>query len=156
MTIVNDMDLLQINLIRKRLNRSLFATNIIFHRSINSTNILAKELATKGSPEGTLVLTEKQTRGMGRMGRQWLSPGYVNLLFSILLYPNIKPDQIFVLTMTLALATIEAVKEMSGLTPLIKWPNDLYVDRKKLAGILAEFSISRGRIEYVILGLGLN
>jgi len=155
-TTMNNKDLLQKDLIRDRLNQSLFGTNIIFHKSLNSTNILAKELATKGSPEGTIVLTEEQTRGMGRMGRRWLSPGYVNLLFSILLYPNIKPDQIFVLTMTLALATIEAIKERSGLIPLIKWPNDLYVDRRKLAGILAEFSLSHGRIEYVILGLGLN
>jgi BirA family biotin operon repressor/biotin-[acetyl-CoA-carboxylase] ligase len=153
---MNNKDLLQKDLIRDRLNQSLFGTNIIFHKSLNSTNILAKELATKGSPEGTIVLTEEQTRAMGRMGRRWWSPGYVNLLFSILLYPNIKPDQIFVLTMTLALATIEAIKERSGLIPLIKWPNDLYVDRRKLAGILAEFSLSHGRIEYVILGLGLN
>lgn len=156
MTIVNDMDLLNVELICNGLGQSMFSTKIVFHRSLDSTNILAKELATKGSPEGTIVLTEEQTRGMGRMGRRWLSPGYVNLLFSILLYPNIKPDQIFVLTMTLALATIEAIKERSGLTPRIKWPNDLYVDRRKLAGILAEFSLSHGRTEYVILGLGLN
>ena len=152
----NPKDSLDPELICKGLGTSIFSTNMVFHRSLDSTNILAKELATKGSPEGTIVLTEKQTQGMGRMGRQWLSPGYVNLLFSILLYPNIKPDQTFVLTMTLALATIEAIKERSGLTPMIKWPNDLYVDRKKLAGILAEFSLAHGRIEYVILGLGLN
>jgi len=155
-TAENNKDLLQVDVIRQSLNQSLFASNIILHRSLNSTNILAKELAAKGAPEGTIVLTEEQTRGMGRMGRQWLSPGYVNLLFSILLYPNIKPDQIFVLTMTLALATIEAVKERCSITPLIKWPNDIYVNRRKLAGILAEFSLSHGRIEYVILGLGLN
>lgn len=153
---VHAKDLLDVELIRKGLGPSIFSTNIVFSRSLDSTNILAKELVAKGAPEGTLVLTEEQTKGMGRMGRSWLSPGYVNLLFSILIYPLIKPDRIFVLTMTLALATIEAIKEMSGLTPKIKWPNDLYVDRRKLAGILAEFFISCGRIEYVILGLGLN
>ena len=153
---MNNKDLLQIDLIRKGLHQTLFATNIILRKSLDSTNILAKDLASKGSPEGTIVLTEEQTRGMGRMGRQWLSPGYVNLLFSMLLYPNIKKDKIFVLTMTLALATIEAIKERCGLNPMIKWPNDLYVNKRKLAGILAEFSLTKGRIEYIILGLGLN
>ena len=68
MTIVNDMDLLNVELIRKGLGQSIFSNKIVFHRSLDSTNILAKELATKGSPEGTIVLTEEQTRGMGRMG----------------------------------------------------------------------------------------
>lgn len=140
----------------KELGQSLFATNIIFHKSLNSTNILAKELASDGAPEGTAVITEVQSSGKGRMGRRWFSSGKMNILFSVLLRPDLHQDQIFVLTMILALATIEAVKGAAGLQCLIKWPNDLYVGRKKLAGILTEFSLRDGETDYVILGLGLN
>ena len=150
------MKLIEPDEIIRHLGQSLFAGNIIFHKSIDSTNTLAKELAGKGAPEGTLVLTEEQTSGRGRMGRRWLSPGYVNILVSILLRPNLRQDQLFILTMILALATIESIKEISGLQPMIKWPNDLYVGRKKLAGILSEFSQKENKIEYVILGIGIN
>jgi len=149
-------DLLDPSAILRRLGQSIFTRNIVFHESLDSTNNLAKELASSGAPEGTIVLAEEQTQGRGRMGRQWFSPGYVNLLFSILLRPTIHPDQIFVLTMIMALATIEATREISGLSPLIKWPNDLYVGRRKLAGILTEFSHGKTGIEHAILGLGLN
>jgi BirA family biotin operon repressor/biotin-[acetyl-CoA-carboxylase] ligase len=144
------------HIILERLGSSLFAQNIVFHLSLDSTNTLAKELAAQGAPEGTVVLTEVQRAGRGRMGRQWVSPGYVNLLFSLLLRPNIQQDQVFVTTMILALATIEAIKSSTGLTSTIKWPNDIFVAGKKLGGILTEFSLRQGEIEYVVLGLGLN
>ena len=144
------------HIIFKRLGSSLFAQNIVFHGSLDSTNTLAKELAAQGAPEGTLVLTEMQRGGRGRMGRQWVSPGYMNLLFSLLLRPHIHKDQVFVTTMILALATIEAIKSKTGLTSKIKWPNDIFVAGKKLGGILTEFSLRQEAIEYVVLGLGLN
>ena len=147
---------LDAHIILKRLGSSMFAQNIVFHWSLDSTNTLAKELAAQGAPEGTLVLTEVQRAGRGRMGRQWVSPGYVNLLFSLLLRPDIHKDQVFVTTMILALATIEAIKSRTGLTSTIKWPNDIFVAGKKLGGILTEFSLRQGDIEYVVLGLGLN
>lgn len=147
---------IQTEVIRKELGTTLFARNIVFHRSLNSTNSLAKELASTGAPEGTLVLTEEQTAGRGRMDRQWLSLGYTNLLLSLLLRPSMQVEQVFLLNMILALATIDGVKEVSGLHLLIKWPNDLYVGPRKVGGILTEFSVRGKRIEYVILGLGLN
>ena len=147
---------LQPDIISEKLGRSLFSTNIIFHETVKSTNSLAKDLGAQGAPEGTLVLAENQMAGRGRMGRKWISPGYLNLLFSILLRPAIPTDQVFVLTMILALATIDGVEDISGVSPMIKWPNDLYVDGKKLGGILTEFSVRGRRVEYVILGLGLN
>jgi BirA family biotin operon repressor/biotin-[acetyl-CoA-carboxylase] ligase len=142
--------------ILNKLGSSLFAQNMVFHRSLDSTNTLAKELAAQGAPEGTLVLAEEQSAGRGRMGRRWISPGYVNLLFSLLLRPNIHKDRVFVTTMILALATIEAIKSRTGLTSTIKWPNDIFVGGKKLGGILTEFSLSQGEIDHVVLGLGLN
>lgn len=151
-----DQHLLQPERIRECLGHSLFSANIAFRKTLDSTNLLASKLARQGAPEGTLVLAEKQTSGRGRRGREWRSPGGANLLFSLLLRPPFSPQQAFVLTMTLALAGCEAVKGATGLTSLIKWPNDLYVGRKKLAGILTEFALKANRMEYVVLGLGLN
>lgn len=144
------------DLIIKRLKGSVFSGNFIFHEIISSTNALAKALALKGAPHGTIVLAEEQTAGKGRLDRKWLSSGYENLLFTILIRPALGPDKIFILTMILAIAAIDAVKEMTGLNALIKWPNDLYINRKKLAGILTEFSVKDGFVDYVIIGLGLN
>ena len=144
------------SILRKKLGQSIFARAIVFHEILDSTNRLAKELGTKGAPEGTLVLCEEQTAGRGRMGRRWLSPRHANLLFSILLRPKIPPDKVFLLTMLLALAAIDAIGELYALKAMIKWPNDLYVGRKKLGGILTEFSTWNKTVEYVVLGLGLN
>jgi len=151
-----EKNLLQPRIILDKLGRSLFSTNLVFHRTLNSTNALATELGSTGSPEGTIVVTEEQVAGRGRRGRSWISPGSVNILLSILLRPDLDPDHVFVLTMTLGLAVIEAVKEVTHLEPWLKWPNDLYVRRRKLGGILTEFSVKKGKIEYIVMGLGLN
>ena len=153
---MKDTDSLDPKAIMSKLGASLFAQNLVFHRSLDSTNTLAKELAAQGAPEGTLVLAEEQSAGRGRMGRRWVSPGYVNLLFSLLLRPRIHKDQVFVTTMILALATIKAVESRTGLTSTIKWPNDIFVRGKKLGGILTEFSLRQEEIDYVVVGLGLN
>jgi BirA family biotin operon repressor/biotin-[acetyl-CoA-carboxylase] ligase len=153
---MTNTDSLDPQTIINKLGSSLFAQNLVFQRSLNSTNTLAKELAAQGAPEGTLVLAEEQREGRGRMGRRWVSPGHVNLLFSLLLRPHIHKDQVFVTTMILALATIEAIKSRTGLTSRIKWPNDIFAAGKKLGGILTEFSLRQEDIDYVVLGLGLN
>lgn len=149
-------DVLQPDVIRKKLGQSVFAANIIFHETLSSTNTLAKNLGARGAPEGTLVLTEKQTAGRGRMGRRWLSPANANLLFSVLLRPVLEAEQVFSLTMVFALAIIDGLKKISGVSPVIKWPNDLYLAGGKLAGILTEFSVVGRSVEYVVFGLGLN
>jgi BirA family biotin operon repressor/biotin-[acetyl-CoA-carboxylase] ligase len=138
------------------LGSTIFSRNLILHERIDSTNRLARELALKGAEEGTVVLAEEQTTGKGRLDRVWLSPGHTNLLFTIILRPTLNPDDTFILTMILAVAVIDSVKEMSGLDILIKWPNDLCIHQKKLGGILTEFSVRDKRLRHVILGLGLN
>jgi BirA family biotin operon repressor/biotin-[acetyl-CoA-carboxylase] ligase len=142
--------------IRKRLGESIFSNNIIFYERIESTNTHAKELASDGAPEGTIVLAEEQTSGRGRMGRHWLSHGYKNLLFSIILRPSLSLDSIFILTIVLSIAVIDSIEKLHGLNVMIKWPNDLYIGMKKAGGILSEFAVRDKGIEYVILGLGLN
>ena len=124
---------LQPDVISKSLGQSLFATEIVYHETLDSTNSVAKALASEGAAEGIVVLAEEQTAGRGRMGRRWLSPKYVNLLFSLLLRPAINPEQIYALTMNLALAACDGIEEVSMLRPMIKWPNDLYAGGKKLA-----------------------
>lgn len=103
-----------------------------------------------------MVVADEQTTGRGRRGRTWASPKGSNLLVSILLRPPLEPEQVFVLTMVLGLVTARVLQERTGLSALIKWPNDVYLRGKKLAGILTEFSTRGKTLEYVILGMGLN
>lgn len=142
--------------LKAALGNSLFSKRILHHERIDSTNRLLKELALKGSPEGTLVLAEEQTAGRGRRGRTWVSPAGSNLLFSILLRPSLEPGKVFTLTMILALETADTLRRAAGLPVLIKWPNDLYLGGKKLAGILTEFSARDTTVDHVILGMGIN
>ena len=151
-----DSDRLDPDIITGILGSSIFSKNIVFHERLTSTNVLAKDLALKGAPEGTIVLAEEQTAGKGRMERLWLSPAYKNLLFSILLRPSLPVDQVFALSMALCIAVLEEIDSANRLDVKIKWPNDLCINHKKLAGVLTEFSVRDKRLEYVILGLGLN
>jgi len=147
---------LNLDLIKSGLSSSLFGVNIVYLTALGSTNDLAKDLALRGAPEGTVVVTEEQTAGKGRRGRSWLAPSKTNLLFSILVRPELSPNRVFSLTMALALAALEAIEGETGLSCMIKWPNDLYVGRRKLGGILTEFSGKDNQVDWVVLGLGLN
>jgi len=147
---------LRIDYLRRHLEGSIFGRNLIWHETVGSTNTVAKEMAARGAPEGTLVLTEEQTAGRGRLGRQWLSPSRANLLFSLLLRPALDAGEVFSLTMILALAAAEAVESACAVTPRIKWPNDLYVNGRKLGGLLTEVSAAGKTVEWAVLGLGLN
>ncbi len=149
-------DSLRPEYLREALKSTMFSKHINLFDQTDSTNRQAKNLWVRGAPEGTLVLAERQTAGRGRRGRTWQSPGNVNLLLSILLQPPVKSERAFVLTMILALAAVDAVYDICGLRPMIKWPNDLYAGGRKLAGILTEFSVREKRIEYMVLGMGLN
>ena len=142
--------------IRKDLRDSVFGNGIVYHEVMDSTNSLAKELAGAGAPHGTVVITEEQLAGRGRLDRRWISPRGRNLMFSILLRPDLRVDQVFFLTMLLALSVRDSLKEMFGVVALIKWPNDIYISGKKTGGILSEFSVSENKVEHVIIGLGLN
>lgn len=147
---------LQPDFLKERLAASFFSSSIHYHPSMDSSNALARTLATQGAPEGTLVITEEQTAGRGRRGKSWVSPPGANLLFSLLLRPPLEGERVFVLTMVLALAGLKAVKTVSGVKAMIKWPNDLYVETRKLAGILTEFSVKGKKVDWVVLGMGMN
>ncbi len=131
------------------------AHRIIYHERTASTNDVARRLALAGTPDGTLVIAEEQTAGRGRLGRQWLAPPGQALLFSLVLYPNLAPQEAYQLTMLVSLACVEAIIAQTGLQPAIKWPNDLLLGERKLAGILSELCrLDEGL--YAVIGVGLN
>jgi BirA family biotin operon repressor/biotin-[acetyl-CoA-carboxylase] ligase len=121
---------------------------------LESTNTTLRELARGGEPEGTVVVAEEQRAGRGRLGRGWSSPKG-GLWFSVLLRPPVPPQEAQVLPLLAGVAVVEALGRHLGIRARLKWPNDVLVQGKKLCGILSE-SRSDGRLEYVILGIGIN
>ena len=138
------------------LDTKFIGQKIHYFDSISSTMDAAVELGMKGAPEGTMVLTEAQTKGRGRMGRIWFSPKYKGIYLSLVLRPKITPNQAPVLTLLTAVAVCEAIKEYAGLDAQIKWPNDIFVKNKKLGGILTELNAETDRVRFIVIGMGLN
>ena len=131
---------------------------VIYHDQVDSTNTQAKrlgeELARDG--HGTLVVADLQTAGKGRRGRSWESPSGASIYMSILLRPDILPDQAPMLTLVMAQSVAEAVQELTGAEVGIKWPNDIVLNGKKICGILTEMSAEIDYINYVVIGVGVN
>ncbi|MDD5206341.1 MAG: biotin--[acetyl-CoA-carboxylase] ligase [Desulfobacterales bacterium] len=142
--------------LRRALSGTFFGVDLRYHATLESTNSLLKSLAAEGAPDGTVVVADEQTGGRGRVGRSWLSPLGANLLFSILLRPRVEPDQVFALTMILAVSAAEVLHRRTDVAARIKWPNDIYASQRKLAGILTEFGVKGTIVDYVVLGMGLN
>jgi BirA family transcriptional regulator, biotin operon repressor / biotin---[acetyl-CoA-carboxylase] ligase len=121
-----------------------------------STNDVIEKLARDGVKEGAVVFAESQTKGRGRLGRKWISPAGKGLWFSVLLRPDLRPPQTTQLTVASATAIRRAIESRTGLKPEIKWPNDILIRGKKVAGILTELSAELDHIKYVILGIGVD
>jgi len=141
---------LQDDLRTKHLGRS-----ILFSREVGSTNEWAKELAMYGAQEGTVVIAETQTRGRGRLGREWISPNG-GLWFSLILRPKLRPAEATKLTFVAGLAVAKVLHEMFGLIVETKWPNDVLVNRKKICGILTEMNTTGETVNFVVVGVGVN
>ena len=134
-----------------------FGRNILYHDVTASTNLLAKSLANDGSPEGSVVVADSQTSGRGRMGRIWVSPSGVNLYFSLILRPGVPSIRVPQLTVLVAAAIHQAlVSVASDLAPLIKWPNDILLNGKKVCGVLCEMQSEPDLTHFVVVGIGLN
>jgi len=121
-----------------------------------STNDVIEKLARDGVKEGAVVFAESQTKGRGRLGRKWISPGRKGLWFSVLLRPDLRPQETTQLTVASATALRRAIQAETGLRPEIKWPNDILIGGKKVAGILTELSAELDRVRHVILGIGVD
>ena len=126
-----------------------------FARETDSTNLWIKRLAKEGASEGTLALAEFQSAGRGRLGRSWEVPEGTSVMMSILLRPKFEPQYAPMLTLVMGMAVAKAVKKL-GFDASIKWPNDVVVSHKKICGILTEMGVRDGKIDYAVIGVGIN
>jgi BirA family transcriptional regulator, biotin operon repressor / biotin---[acetyl-CoA-carboxylase] ligase len=133
-----------------------FGRKIYTFETIDSTNTCAKALAGCWAAEGTVVFSETQTAGRGRLGRSWYSAPQQNLTFTIILRPSLPPDSVNLLPLFTGVVIAEAIEEHCGVAIECKWPNDLLIGGKKVAGILCEGSFKQDMVEYVTVGIGLN
>jgi BirA family biotin operon repressor/biotin-[acetyl-CoA-carboxylase] ligase len=154
--LVRSPDLLTPAEVKPSLKTKWMGKAIHYFPRLDSTNIKAYDLATQGAEEGEVVIAESQEKGKGRLGRNWFSPPYLNLYLSVILRPQIPPHQAPLITLMAAVATAEAIERLSGLRPLIKWPNDILLGDRKVAGLLNEIQSETDRIHFIILGIGVN
>lgn len=139
------------------IRRTAWAGQEIFYfDTIDSTNIKAKELAEQGYPGGTLVVADRQTAGRGRRGRSWESAAGTGIFMTLLLKPEINPNNASMLTLVSALAVAKAISDVTGEKAQIKWPNDIVVHDKKICGILTEMSAQFDYINHIVIGIGIN
>lgn len=128
----------------------------ILLESVDSTNNYAKDLARRGAPHGTAVLSDCQTGGKGRRGRSFSSPPGVGIYCSVVLRFDAAPEQLLHLTPMVAEAVRRAVAQSTGLEPEIKWINDLLLEDRKLCGILTELGMNGDRLDFLVVGIGIN
>ncbi len=127
-----------------------------YHDTVTSTNDRARQLADQEEPEGTLVIAEEQTAGRGRRGRGWDAGPGVGIWMSLLLRPQLAPQQAAGLTLVAALAVADAIRRECQMEAKIKWPNDIVLCGRKVCGILTETSLEPDRIRYAVVGIGIN
>jgi len=142
--------------IRLGLKTQFLGQVIHYKESVDSTQKIAKTLANDNAPEGTIVIAEEQVLGRGRMDRIWHSPKYTGVWMSMIIRPNIPLPKAPQLTLITAVAVVQAIEEMTNLSPQIKWPNDILINGKKVTGILTELQAEADRIFAIIIGVGIN
>lgn len=132
------------------------AKEVLYFDTIDSTNTKAQELAEKGYPSGTLVVADKQESGKGRRGRSWVSPSGTGIFMTLMIKPDINPNNASMLTLVAALAVAKAITSVTGEEAMIKWPNDIVVNGKKVCGILTEMNAQFDYINHIVVGIGIN
>lgn len=129
---------------------------VYWHDVLASTNTTAKDLARQGAKHGTLIVSETQTAGRGRRGRTWVSPPSEGIFASLILRPEVPTRRVPLLTLATGIALVEALQSFGLHEAWLKWPNDVWVGRRKLAGVLSEFSGELDRVDFVVIGMGIN
>lgn len=142
--------------IRLGLTTEFIGRNIHYQESVESTQKIAHQFASEDVPEGTVIIAEEQRSGKGRMNRNWHSPKYTGIWMSLILRPNIPLTNAPQLTLLTAVAVVQAMEEITGMQPEIKWPNDILLHGKKVTGILTELQAEADRIYSIIIGIGMN
>lgn len=141
--------------VQKYLKSEFYTLNV--QQQVTSTNEIVKNFGIDGKTEGTVLIANSQTRGRGRLGREFYSPSDTGLYMSILLRPELSASDALLITTAAAVAVCRAIENVTDLTTKIKWVNDIFVDNKKICGILTESALSgSGKLEFSVLGIGLN
>lgn len=153
-TIDEDKDLLTYDNISYKLNTNIIGKKILHFETIESTNNYAKKIALE-ELDGTVIISEEQTKGRGRVGKQWYSKSGEGIWMSIILKPNIIPQKAPFITLIAGASIVKALNKL-GVETFIKWPNDITINNKKVAGILTELSAEVDKINYIVLGIGIN
>jgi BirA family biotin operon repressor/biotin-[acetyl-CoA-carboxylase] ligase len=155
--LVSSPDVLHADDLLARLGKTkVIGRDIRVFQETTSTNDVIEKLARDKVKQGVVVFAESQSKGRGRLGRKWMSPTGKGLWFSVLLRPDLRPQETTQLTVASATALARAIQSQTGLKPEIKWPNDILIGGKKVAGILTEMSAELDRVKHVILGIGLD
>ncbi|MGP4071924.1 biotin--[acetyl-CoA-carboxylase] ligase [Piscibacillus sp. B03] len=142
--------------LRWNLKTEWLGQNLVYKEQVTSTQIVAHDLAREGAEHGTVVVAKEQTKGRGRMRRYWESKDGVGLWFSSILRPEgVEPKRASQMTLVAAVGIADYLSKR-GIDIKIKWPNDLFINGKKLAGILTEMQAEQDAVEYIILGIGIN
>lgn len=142
--------------IKSLMHTDWVAREVLYFDTIDSTNTKAQELAEKGYQSGTLVVADKQESGKGRRGRSWVSPSGTGIFMTLMIKPDINPNNASMLTLVAALAVAKAITSVTGEEALIKWPNDIVVNGKKVCGILTEMNAQFDYINHIVVGIGIN
>lgn len=151
-----ESDALSPTLIDYLLREDKIFSKCLYIHQVDSTQQVLKKLAVQDAPEGIIAITEHQTRGRGRQGRDWASPPGRNLYFSILLRPKLAPGEVQLLNLAAGLAVRAALSEEYGVRAELKWPNDVLAGEKKICGILSETAGEPDRVYYAVTGIGVN
>ena len=141
--------------VTRKLDTDIIGRNLYHFKRIDSTNLYAKKLVENGIREGAVVVSDVQSSGRGRKNRNWFSP-YGGLWFSVVLYPHIPPERGMLLTMVSSVSVVQGFKELVDLCPVIKWPNDILIEDRKICGILTELDAEMDLINHAIVGIGIN
>jgi BirA family biotin operon repressor/biotin-[acetyl-CoA-carboxylase] ligase len=155
--LINTPDVLHADDLVARMGKArVIGRDIRVFEQTTSTNDIAARLAQDGVKEGVVIFAESQSKGRGRLGRSWISPPRKGLWFSILLRPNMRPQAATQLTVAAATALVRAIQQQTEIEPEIKWPNDILIRGKKIAGILTELTAELERVKDIVLGIGVD
>jgi len=138
------------------LNTKFIGKKIYYFEEVATTMDIALDLGIKQEKEGTIILAEGQTKGKGRLGRSWFSPKYKGIYFSLILRPEVLPQQASLFTLLSGVSVCEAIKLITHIDVQIKWPNDILIHNKKLGGILTELSAEMDKVHFIVIGIGIN
>lgn len=142
--------------IKWQLKTEIIGRRVYYYKETGSTNDVANKLAASGEPEGAIVIAEYQTKGRGRLGRKWISPRGKGCYLSIILRPDILPKEVSRITLLASLSVAKTIRETVNLPALIKWPNDIMINNRKTSGILIEMNGEIDKVNFVIVGIGIN